>query len=154
MCKLERDAGSEAWGASPRYQSWAAQEPNHFHCNPAKEVGRAALSRTVLRQSARRVVSRHAVGPAQWVRAGVRWHRARSRPSSCLLSWRHPAAAGNGGLLRDHTCRGTRGRPGTTRAGLHKHQCRIRYFITNICKPSKVYVNSSQWCSTRKLWFL
>lgn len=58
MCKLVRDARSEAGGASPRYQSWAAQEPNHFHCNPAKEVGRAALSRTVLRQSASRQSAR------------------------------------------------------------------------------------------------
>lgn len=148
MCKLDETRGARREARAPVI----SREPRKSLITFIATLRRRSVGPRYHARyyDSRRVGSRHAVGPAQWVRAGVRWHRARSRPSSCLLSWRHPAAAGNGGLLRDHTCRGTRGRPGTTRAGLHNHQCRIRYFITNICKPSKVYDNSSQWCSTRK----
>ncbi|CAG4929480.1 unnamed protein product [Parnassius apollo] len=79
-----------------------AQEPNHFHCNPARRSARLSQP----------------VGLAQWVRAGVR--RSARQLKSATVTYRHPlatrhrhdpAAAGNGDLLRHHSCRGPCGRP-------------------------------------------
>lgn len=107
---------------SPRYQS--RKSPITLSLQPC-EGGRrgdvrCGVSGTI---SQARSQSRGVVARAR----AVRDERPRSLgPGSLTTPRLRPAPAGNGGLLRDHCCRGPCGRPGTTiphqYAMSHKHQ--------------------------------